>query len=181
MYGFVLNDPVGNLDLFGLWSPGAHDAMIQHALKGKASASCIEQLQVSSRKFDKATQSAAESYKHAMRREGESVENAKSKTAAFIRSRLETAKDLAKKGQCYSAMDALGQALHPIMDSSSPMHTDSSGNPKEWNPLWPVGHSPNDFIGNETINDITDAIYKSMDEQIQAAFDNVKGCNCCKP
>ena len=76
----------------------------------------------------------------------------------------------------------MGEALHPIMDSSSPMHTDSSGNPKEWNPWNPWGHSPNDSIGSERKQDITPAVYTDQDKRIKDAFDKVfqKVCPCRK-
>lgn len=76
-------------------------------------------------------------------------------------------------------MDALGEALHPIMDSTSPMHTDNNGNPNVWNPYYPFGYSPNDKIGNETISEITGEIYQKMDKRLTEAFNNVK-CKCCQ-
>ena len=62
------------------------------------------------------------------------------------------------------------------------MHTDSSGNPKDWNPWHPWGHSPNDTIGSERKQDITPAVYTDQDKGIKDAFDKVfqKACPCRK-
>ncbi|MDX2146800.1 MAG: hypothetical protein SFZ23_04695, partial [Planctomycetota bacterium] len=73
------------------------------------------------------------------------------------------------------ALVLLGEALHPIMDSSSPMHSDPEGNPLEWNPTWPFGHSPAEFIGKETAKNITEAIYSSQDVALRNAYGDVFG------
>jgi RHS repeat-associated protein len=179
IHGFARNDPIQGFDPLGLWSPGAHDALIEHALKDKASTACIARLKQSSRDFDKKTQGVQFTHVHSMRAKDQKPEDAISARDTFIKETLEKAKKAANSGECDEAMDLLGQALHPIMDSTSPMHTDSSGNPKVWNPLWPFGHSPNDSIGNETVKDITPEIYKKMDEEIRKAFEKIK-CNCCQ-
>ena len=68
LYGYVENDPLSNVDFFGLWSPGAHDDLINHALAGKASDDCIARIQRSSRGFDKRTQGVQYTHVHSMRR-----------------------------------------------------------------------------------------------------------------
>lgn len=68
----------------------------------------------------------------------------------------------------------LGEALHPIMDSSSPEHMDSAGQPKEWRGLIDApGHSPTDFIGNETSKHLTPRILDDQSKKVNAAYDRV--------
>ena len=179
LYGYVENDPLSNVDFFGLWSPGAHDDLINHALAGKASDDCIARIQRSSRGFDKRTQGVQYTHVHSMRRKEQSSADAIAERDGFIQDTLAKARTAAESGNCDAAMDALGEALHPIMDSTSPMHTDNNGNPNVWNPYYPFGHSPNDKIGNETISEITGEIYQKMDKRLTEAFNKVK-CKCCQ-
>lgn len=68
--------------------------------------------------------------------------------------------------------------MHPLMDSSSPMHVDAFGNPKIWNPWWPFGHSPTDWIGNETVFDLTQSILNRQHDVLGNAYDRVFGSKC---
>jgi uncharacterized protein RhaS with RHS repeats len=175
LYQFVLNNPVNRIDPLGLWSPGAHDALIDHALKNTLPKSDLDILKQSSRDFDKATQSSDESFKHSMRKKGQTVEDAIKERDKFIKDKFDECKRANDAGKRNEALRLLGEALHPIMDASSPMHTDEKGNPKEWNPWHPWGHSPNDHIGNETVSDITKSIYEQQDKAILDAYQKVFG------
>lgn len=73
-----------------------------------------------------------------------------------------------------------GEAIHPIMDSSSPEHSDTNGNPKEWSGVVDSyidgqRHSPTDFIGNETSENLTPEIHESQDQRLNDAYDKVFG------
>jgi hypothetical protein len=73
-------------------------------------------------------------------------------------------------------------AAHTITDSFSLEDTDRNGNPQALVPLLFPGHSPNDYIGKETVHDITPDIYqRSMAALINAynqAFGNESSANC---
>ena len=80
------------------------------------------------------------------------------------------------------AIKLLGIAVHPIMDWSSPMHTDPRGNPIEWRGItsgW--GHSPGapydpwNGLGNENLADIPPGLFERTDRQLNDAFDYVFG------
>lgn len=175
-YWYARNNPYTLTDPDGRWSPKAHDALLQHAFTGRLTARDIKTLQQSSREFDKQTQSPNESYKHSMAQEGQSGSDAIKQRDSFIGKTMVAARDAADQGDRQGALKLLGQALHPVMDSSSPEHTNSDGTPKEWkgavgSTLDGQRHSPTDFIGNETSSDITPAINKSQDQRLNNAYD----------
>nr|WP_223629349.1 RHS repeat-associated core domain-containing protein [Thermomonas beijingensis] len=175
-YWYARNNPYTLTDPDGRWSPKAHDELLQHAFTGRLTAQDVKTLQQSSRDFDKQTQSPNESHKHSMAQEGQSGADAIKQRDSFIGKTMVAARGAADQGDRQGALKLLGQALHPVMDSSSPEHTNSDGTPKEWkgavgSTLDGQRHSPTDFIGNETSSDITSAIYKSQDQRLNNAYD----------
>jgi hypothetical protein len=132
-------------------------------------------LQKASRDFDEAHQGVEDSYMHAMREYGQSPEEAALYTDLFIQGRIEVARQYAKAGNRRCALVALGEAMHPVMDASSPMHRTPEGRPKIWTPMWPFGHSPNDMYGNETIWDLTPAILKQQKGALNTLYNSVFG------
>ncbi len=154
------------------WSPGAHDSILNHALTGKARSNIIDKLKGYNRTFDSHTQSASDSHMHSMRESSKSVEEAISARDDFINLRINAARAAALYGDLEGALDLLAQALHPVMDYSSPMHTDLNGTPKIWRGIirdgW--GHSPNDLHGNERNVDITSWVFDLEDPLIQGMF-----------
>jgi hypothetical protein len=121
--------------------------------------------------------------KHAMAIPGTSPEDAIAATQSFIQRQIKAARFAACRGARESALFLLGQALHAIMDSSSPAHTDASGNEIEWDPthhpLRAAQHSPFDlpFLspGLETAGAISPAIFESQRARMLAAYDDVFG------
>jgi RHS repeat-associated protein len=174
-YAYVYNNPTRWVDVLGLWSPGAHDQILYSAFGDRLSSNDVRRLQESSRDFDRRTQSSDQSYMHSLARKGQSTQDAIRMRDQFVDDTLDAARSLAKAGNGNAALDKLGEACHPIMDSSSPMHTDPFGNPRTWNPLWPFGHSPNDSIGNETVNHLTPAILEQQRSRLNKAYDRVFG------
>lgn len=112
---------------------------------------------------------------HSMREENENAIDAMRRRDEFIDGVLTDAKRFADEGHRNEALDRLGEACHPIMDSSSPMHTNPDGTPMAWNPRWPFGHSPNEWIGNETIQNLTPEILDSQTKLLNNAFKKVFG------
>lgn len=157
------------------WSPAAHDALLDHALKNTAAADAVKAMQQSSRKFDRETQKVTDSHKHSMRQKGQSVADAVKARDQFVNDTIAKARAAALAGKKAEALQLLGEALHPVMDSSSPKHRDPDGNPAEWRGLlrsgW--GHSPAEFMGKERARDITEEIFRAQDKLILDYFDKV--------
>src|SRR6058998_793363 len=120
-------------DPFGLWPPGVHDDMIKHALAAiGVSAAHISAIQQASRAFDSRTQSKNESFMHSMRAPDQTATAAIAARDEFVAGELNTAKGLATEGDEAGALTHLAQAMHPVMDQTSPEHVDANGQPKAW-------------------------------------------------
>jgi hypothetical protein len=92
----------------------------------------------------------------------------------FVNSTLTEAREVATSGDRDGALRLLSMALHPLMDASSPHHTDPNGNPKEWDPPWTLfGHSPTEFIGNETAANLTPQILEQQRRVLNDAYNRV--------
>jgi hypothetical protein len=113
-----------------------------------------------------------------MRQKDQSIVKAIMMRDAFINKKIQEACEFTKQGKRNFALDSLAEAMHPIMDSSSPEHVDQLGNPRIWNPLWPFGHSPAEWLGNETVFDLTPAILKEQRRLLSDAYDRGIGGTC---
>jgi RHS repeat-associated protein len=135
-YGYVGNSPIDHIDPTGLWSTAAHDQIIWNALYPcGVSAADIWDIQQGSRFADSDVfQGAQYSYMHAMRdgTDNQSVTSAQQQTAAFIWAGMAAAKNSLSAGANDQAMVDFGLAMHPVMDVTSPAHTDANGNPIPW-------------------------------------------------
>jgi hypothetical protein len=105
---------------------------------------------------------------------GQSPSDATKARDQFVAEKLLQAKQSVQK-DCDQgeALRLFGEAAHPMMDSSSPEHTDKSGNPRVWNPAWPFGHSPNEWIGSETASNLTPQILASQKTMLNRMYDQV--------
>jgi RHS repeat-associated protein len=175
-YAYANNSPYVFVDPDGRWSAKAHDALIRFALITKISEADIDRIQAASRYFDKRTQDPESAHKHSMAREGQDAGDAKKMRDYFVQNNLNIAKRFADNGHRNAALGVFGQAIHPVMDSSSPEHTDADGNPRQWRGLEDAfGHSPIDWIGSETSRDISVDIYREQSETINEMYDYVFG------
>jgi len=107
------------------------------------------------------------------------VDEAVQQRNTFIEHGLESAQSSWAGGYHDFALSEFGDAIHPIMDLTSPEHTASNGDPITW--CWPIGcsgnrgHSPNDWIGKERTQDITPQNYRDEDQAIRDAYSFMTG------
>ncbi len=175
LYRYAGNDGVNRFDPSGLWSPEAHDSMIGFALGGRATDWDIAVIQQAGRDFDKATQGLYFSNLHSMRRAGQSPERAIENRDRWVQWMLRRAKCAETTGRHNEALRLFGQAIHPVMDATSPVHNDRNGQPGLWRSMVRdgLGHSPNEAIGSETKGDIPWATYEQMYQQLYALYQSV--------
>jgi len=180
-YGYVGGNPINARDAFGLWSPEAHDKILAYALAGCASECEIKRLQNASRSFDSRTGGGrAFSPLHSMRAPWQFPSEALRIRDQFIQITLAQASAAQDAGIDGQALDLLAEALHPIMDSTSLLHTDSDGNPLPWNNLSSFNdyfHSPFDGWGAETSSMLAldSPRFRNMEEKMRYAYIKVKG------
>lgn len=95
---------------------GALDAAFPH-LNEEAR----EAIKRGSQRVDK-DQSIKSSFQHAMRAPGQSVDDAREKTEKFVSEKFGVYHHEMESGKTKEAYEALGEAMHPVMDSTSPAH-----------------------------------------------------------
>jgi hypothetical protein len=144
------------------------------------SAGDIAILQQSSRTFDAAHQlfTEADAPLHSMHSLFQTPAAAIIARDAFINDTIAQAQALNQAGDRTAALRTLGEALHPIMDASSPQHTTPDGQPRLW-AFWTLpGHSPADcgrLCGSEQTRDLTPAILSQQSDALNNAYDRVFG------
>jgi len=78
----------------------------------------------------------------------QSAEDAINLRNQFIVDRMVAAQNAWGKGQTNNALSDFGEAIHPVMDSTSPAHTDNQGNPLPWCGLGGCSGSRSNVVGH---------------------------------
>lgn len=131
VYGYVGSNPVNLNDPTGQWSTDAHNEILDQAFRQCLTGTQLQRLKDASRYVDRiAGQAEANAYQHGMRG-GPNQSEADARKAAddFINGHERQARSLSSNG-CKSgyenipsnALWEIGQALHTIMDMTSPAH-----------------------------------------------------------
>ena len=123
-YSYCLNRPFIYYDKDGRWPTVIHDLIIRLALPN-LSWGQIRAIQVGSYSVDVPwTVFSQYASQHAMRRPGQSVENAETEMQAFVANKNTLAKSeaLGPFGPSERSLNYFGQAVHPLTDNWSPAH-----------------------------------------------------------
>lgn len=130
-YAYCAGNPIGFIDNNGKWREEIHNDIIEQAFGDLLNRQQIEAIESGSAYADE-FQKPEDSYMHAMRGPGQSMEDAEQKMDEFMS--IKTAEFLKSDNLDYMA---LGMALHPLMDQFSPSHQGF----QEWKGVWrdPVG------------------------------------------
>ncbi len=166
MYGFAGGDPVNFDDPFGLWPFGTHNKIIDAALPN---AGFIDRtlIKLGSVLFDVSTQGQTQSYLHGMSEAGQNPLAQQAGTAEFVEGATGAATVFQATGRHVLAMITIGAAIHPVMDATSPSHSDANGKPQVWNPADLSAHRKGER-GSPTPEQ-----QKKMGERIRAIYDQV--------
>jgi RHS repeat-associated protein len=131
-YVYANGDPVGHSDLSGMWSDRTHRAFIDelatHTVFVDPDPDLINAINEGSLDIDHHWQNQVLPGKaalHAMRDKGQSVEDARRSACEAMkagRDKFLAGKDSPNATTRREAYFALGQALHTVMDSTSPVH-----------------------------------------------------------
>lgn len=159
-YAYGLNNPYRYKDANGKWPEQVHNTIIDRAFSGgnyKLSTEAIAGLKRGSALADERQfQDPAHSYMHAMRGSyDQSVEDAARGMNDFISQKVIEYKDLMAQEQTYDAYVALGMAMHPLMDATSPSHEEF----QVWGGVRPV--IPNSIQGLAHLKGETGKVFRS--------------------
>lgn len=137
LYAYGLNNPYRYIDENGRWPTPVHNTIINKAFEGTLSPAAISALQRGSREADSLKyQGQAFSYIHAMSNAltNQSPEEATRLMNNYISQKANEYKTLLSQGKTDAAYEALGMAMHPLMDATSPSHEGMQG----WAGTFPV-------------------------------------------
>ena len=143
-YTYAGNSPANQSDPSGLWSTDAHNQMIRNALYPcGVPDQDIREIEEGSKYVDENFQGAEYAYMHAMSNgtTNQSVFDAMQQTPNYISAEMTLAISETNAGAVSQAMFTFGVAMHPLMDLTSPAHTDENGNPIPWCGLSPWSSS----------------------------------------
>jgi len=181
-YGYVGNNPINGRDPLGLWGTIPHNNLIWNALKPcGVDNNTIHQFQQISEAFDTSwdSQLPINAYKHSMRSKGQSPQDAIYARNMFIADSLASAGREYERGGDWQTPFA--QALHTLMDMTSPMHMEN-GVPLIW-PDLPNAAQHGDWNGSgENWAHMTPALEQQNIDMIRGAYQSLtkKKCACPK-
>jgi RHS repeat-associated protein len=178
-YVYVRNNPLRYTDPLGLWSTEAHNKILRSYFPN-LSPELLQYIKDGSQKVDRYYQTPEYAYMHSMRAPGQSREDAARKACDFIRQNLQIYQSLKDSGIAMNkriAYKALGEALHTVMDSTSPSHRGFQ--------IWdPAGDPQGSFKrhGNNSPEDedhLTDALLRETLNAIDNTLRNNE-CGCAR-
>jgi RHS repeat-associated protein len=175
LYAYVSENPIATSDPFGLWSTQAHNAIISAAFPG-LSANLLHAIQDGSASVDELIyQLIGDPAEHAMSRPGEDPSAARGRACSFIADHLARYRQMATSSEPsvqYMAYFELGEAMHTVMDSTSPAHAGFL----PWSILHPGGHG--DLPGSiEDLAHLTPQLLQETVDKMNAIM-STQNCGC---
>ncbi|MFN7476162.1 MAG: RHS repeat-associated core domain-containing protein [Burkholderiales bacterium] len=143
-YAYVNARPLSAADPFGLWSTDAHNYFIRTMFPNLPT-TLRDAIERGSRTTDNmGYQGACNSHMHAMSSDCLTPQQAREKMCKFVKSNLAGYNLLVGSTDAQSQNSAyflLGMALHPIMDSTSPVHRGF----QRWHTSAAIDHGPSPY------------------------------------
>jgi RHS repeat-associated protein len=183
LYAYGRNNPVSNVDLTGKWSTEIHNALIDKAFPGLSIGERATLKNASQRvDFILTGHLPRNSYQHNMRAPGQTVAEARQKSAAFYDKNIADAREKNADAQAHkgdgtgrseamamSSLQSIGAAIHMVTDAGSPEHNGHQ--------VWDPGHHPFESIlvhpaGEETIDPATENL---LILQMRSIYETVYG------
>jgi RHS repeat-associated protein len=134
LYTYVENDPINQVDPFGLWTKDIHNYLIDHAFPNLTPAQ-RQILKDVSADVDSLYpgQLQKNDYQHAMSMPGEKPDAAAAKWSKFLQDQQNKAKKCSDRN---AGLSDFGRGLHALADSTSPSHRGF----QPWEPTHALAH-----------------------------------------
>ena len=177
-YAYVGGRPLNSADPFGLWSTEAHNYFIR-TLFPTLPTGLREAIERGSRTTDNMVyQDDCNSHMHAMSSDCLTPEKAREKMCKFVKANLSGYNNLIQSndvGSQTSAYFLLGMALHPIMDSTSPVHRGF----QHWHTSAAIDHGPSPY-SKEGVDVARQTQYRmeTLDLMRRAMSGDLSLCGC---
>jgi hypothetical protein len=174
-YAYVAGNPISNVDPLGLWSTAAHNAIIlAYAQQLNLSPMQIQAMEEGSASSDSLIyQLFGDPAVHAMSYPGEDPSAARSRACSTIDDRLARYQQMVNSSEQsvqYMAYFELGEAMHTVMDSTSPAHANFA----PWSIFHPGGHG--DLPGS--IEDLAHLTPDLLSTTVNKMNNVMKGQSC---
>ena len=137
LYSYVRNRPTGFIDNNGRWATDVHAQITTFALQNYVSAGELQILVSEQYAMDR---DQSDQSHHAMAVPGQTAPQAIDAWQKYVDSEMnDVSQELTPSGNFTSdAVRALGDAIHTLQDTTSPMHTSPNGDPRVWYGTWHV-------------------------------------------
>jgi RHS repeat-associated protein len=174
---YANGNPLSYKDSRGLWGEHAHEVILRAAFGNVLPAYLVQHILDGSASVDAPVNQipfVGNSYEHAMRDPSQSVAEARASMCKFIQSNMTAYRRFLKQGNLLMAYRYLGKALHPIMDSTSPVHRGFQA----WHPIDEGVYHGNAHGSLEGVDSLTPELLKETVDLINDAVSGKATCPC---
>lgn len=172
-YGYAGGNPLVVVDPLGLWSPAAHNYFIDEIF-GKLNPALVDMIKQGSAWADQGKyQDDLHVFMHHMTSDIVDKQASADAECKYVKDMMAKYENLLGQGKNKEAYFMLGAALHPVMDSTSPVHVGR----QSWANIDAWKHGPSPLI-KEGLSDAVRNPGPTLDAMTRALNGDLSYCGC---